>query len=483
MSFARRRVLAASAPAAEVTRVRLNPLSLPRTGAQVSGGPGRSLRSLRQTRRLCFPTVGKVEVGDLWCEGARAWPANIFRSVRRRCHRAAHRRAAPKLPSPPPPPPPPKTIVVADTGDLAALERLRPRDATTNPALILKAARGPNGNELLEAAMTAADEEDVAAAAAAAQGHPNAHANVSRWSRRQRVCDHLTASLAAQAANFVDPATGRVSVEVDAALADDEDATVARALRLAHLLASRVGGNEEVPRRFLLKVAATRAGVGAVARLEAGGATDEAASAGFHGGLRCNATLIFSLGQVSACAAAGAFLVSPFVGRLLDYHRLELGYPGPPAQKTPQESAAVRDARYLDDPGVRLVRRACAHLARHGAATEVMAASFRSLDQVRGVCGAADRVTVAPALLDELEALKESPLLPGLGPRRAAGPLPDDEAVVEVLDTTNEPPPDAGATEAQWQAHEAEPGAAELLRRGVELFRADGLALEALVGG
>ncbi len=240
------------------------------------------------------------------------------------------------------------TVVVADTGDLDAVRRLKPQDCTTNPTLLLKAAETPAYAGLVE--------------------------EVLDWGRRQggapeavvaAVCDRLAVSFGSELARII---PGRVSTEVDADLSFDSDATVARARDI-------IAAYEErgVPReRILIKIASTWEGIRAAEVLQ-------------REDIDCNLTLLFSLVQAAACAEAGVFLISPFVGRILDWHVKAGGGPYTPDS----------------DPGVESVRRIYAYYKANGIPTVVMGASFRNAGEIEALAGC-DRLTVSPALLDEL---------------------------------------------------------------------------------
>jgi transaldolase len=240
------------------------------------------------------------------------------------------------------------TVVVADTGDLEAVRRLKPQDCTTNPTLLLKAVETPAYASLVEEALAwgrrqAGSREPVAAA----------------------VCDRLAVAFGAQLAGIV---PGRVSTEVDADLSFDTPATVDKARRIIGAYEERGVGRE----RILVKVASTWEGIRAAEILQ-------------REGIDCNLTLLFSLVQAAACADAGVFLISPFVGRILDWHVKAGG--GPYAGET--------------DPGVLSVRQIYAYYKAHGIKTVVMGASFRNLEEIEALAGC-DRLTISPALLDEL---------------------------------------------------------------------------------
>lgn len=300
------------------------------------------------------------------------------------------------------------SVVVADTGDLDAIARFRPTDATTNPSLLLKAAALP------------AYAGDVTRALADARGD-------DAGARVRDAAERLSVAIGTRIAALV---PGRVSTEVDARLSFDTDATAAQARRLIARYADAGVGAD----RILIKVAATWEGIRAAAQLE-------------REGIACNLTLLFSFAQAQACADAGVHLISPFVGRILDWHRAQ----GAPAPATP-------DA----DPGVESVTRIWRHYKRHGYATVVMGASFRNTGQVLALAGC-DRLTIAPDLLDALSASADT-VTPAL---RADG---DD-------DTSTRPTPLAEPA-FRWQ-HNEDAMATEKLADGIRRFAADQVALEA----
>ncbi len=299
------------------------------------------------------------------------------------------------------------TTIVADTGDVAAIERLRPRDATTNPTLILKAAQQARYRELvaeaLRPARTAALDEQL---------------------------DHVLVAFGASILEMID---GRVSTEVDARLSFDTRATVERARRIIDLYARR--GID--PRRVLIKIAATWEGIRAADVLE-------------REAIHCNITLLFSQAQALAAAQAGATLISPFVGRIYDWHRKVAG-----AQWNEMAMSGA------NDPGVRSVHSIYMSLKSAGHATEVMGASFRNTGQVLALAGC-DLLTISPELLDELagrDGVVDRRLAP---PEAARTATPLSEA--EFRYAVNE---DAMATEK--------------LAEGIRVFVADTQRLEALL--
>ena len=240
------------------------------------------------------------------------------------------------------------TVVVADTGDIEAIQAFQPTDCTTNPTLILKAAQMPAYAHLVDEAVQwgRAQGGDQAAVVAG-------------------VCDRLAVTFGTELSRIV---PGRVSTEVDADLSFNTAASVAKGRAIIADYQSRGVGRE----RVLIKLASTWEGIRAAEILEAEG-------------INCNLTLLFCLAQAAAAAEAGAFLISPFGGRILDWH-------------------AKSDGRTFaadEDPGVLSVRAIYAYYKRHGYNTVVMGASFRNQGEIESLAGC-DRLTIAPALLDSL---------------------------------------------------------------------------------
>lgn len=299
------------------------------------------------------------------------------------------------------------STVVADTGDIDSVARLQPTDATTNPSLVLAAAANPSYAPLIEAARQVAEHRGAAAAVESliVDFGSRILAHVPRW----------------------------VSTEVDARLSFDTAATVAQARRLIGLYEARGLGRD----RVLIKIAATWEGIRAASVLEAEG-------------IRCNLTLIFSAVQAAACADAGITLISPFVGRILDWYK---------AQQPDADFSGDRD------PGVRSVRGIAAHYRQRGAATLVMGASFRNTDQIRALAGC-DLLTISPALLDELGA--------------------QSAPVVRAIDAVDTPPPvlPAWVSEAAFRRLLNEDAmATDRLADGIRRFAVDQGRLEDLIRG
>jgi transaldolase len=302
------------------------------------------------------------------------------------------------------------TVVVADTGDIEAIRTFRPVDCTTNPTLILKAAEMPRYAGILDSAID--------------------------WGRRQSggrkavaaaVADRLAVDFGAELAKLV---PGRVSTEVDADLSFDTAGTVARARAIVRAYEA-LG----VPReRILIKSASTWEGIRAAEVLQ-------------REGIDCNLTLLFSLVQAAACAEAGVFLISPFVGRILDWH----------------VKAEGRTFAAEEDPGVLSVRRIYAYYKSRGIGTVVMGASFRSVGEIEALAGC-DRLTISPALLEAL-AKDDGPLPRRLDP-----------------DHPGEAPPPVGTDEKsfRWALNE-DAMATEKLAEGIRQFAKDLGSLRALV--
>ncbi|UCJ15266.1 transaldolase [Pseudomonas sp. MM211] len=233
------------------------------------------------------------------------------------------------------------TTVVADTGDIDAIARLKPVDATTNPSLLLKAAALPRYAELLKQAVSAS-KGDVDLAS-----------------------DRFGVTVGREILQVI---PGRISTEVDARLSFDTQATLARARRLVELY-EEAGVTRE---RILIKIAATWEGIRAAEQLE-------------KAGVQTNLTLLFSFAQARACADAGAFLISPFVGRIYDWYK----------------KAEGRDYIGAEDPGVQSVARIYDYYKANGHKTVVMGASFRNISQIEQLAGC-DRLTISPELLQQL---------------------------------------------------------------------------------
>lgn len=241
------------------------------------------------------------------------------------------------------------TIVVADTGDIDAIRQHQPVDATTNPSLILKAANLPAYESLLTDAINWARECKNSEPLVANAG------------------DKLAVSIGCE---ILDIIPGLISTEVDARLSFDKDATIAKARKLIQMYAD-AGVNRD---RILIKIASTWEGIQAAKALEAEG-------------IHCNLTLLFNFSQAAACAEAGVTLISPFVGRILDWYK---------ANQPNEDFGGSRD------PGVQSVSQIYNYYKQHNYKTVVMGASFRSLGEIEHLAGC-DKLTISPDLLAELQ--------------------------------------------------------------------------------
>ncbi len=303
------------------------------------------------------------------------------------------------------------TKVVADTGDYATLKEYAPEDATTNPSLILKVAQKPAYGALMEKAI--AEHRSAGTPGKGLLG---------------RIADDLLVLFGVEILKVV---PGRVSTETDANLSFDTPGLIEKARRFIELYAKH-----GVPReRILVKIASTWEGIRAAEVLQ-------------REGINCNMTLLFSLAQAVACAEAKAKLISPFVGRILDWHKAKTGKEFAPAE----------------DPGVQSVREIYTYYKKFGYPTEVMGASFRNKGELLELAGC-DALTISPQLLGELKASSETverKLTPGLAKGAAVNRLELDEKRFRWLLNEN-----AMATEK--------------LAEGIRLFNADALRLERLI--
>jgi transaldolase len=296
------------------------------------------------------------------------------------------------------------TTVVADTGDLEAITRLKPTDATTNPSLLLKAASLPQFADQIAALLGSGD------------------------TLADKV-DRFAVMVGSEISQVI---PGVISTEVDARLSFDTAATIAKAEKLIGLYADAGIGAD----RVLIKVAATWEGIRAAEVLE-------------QRGIHCNATLIFSFEQACACADAGVFLISPFVGRITDWY-------------TANTSLTVEDPS--QDPGVQSVTRIYNHFKAHGFNTVVMGASFRNTGQVEALAGC-DRLTISPDLLQALEA-------------------DDAELPQRLIDNgVQQQRPAPLSHSAFLFANNQDPMVTEKLSDGIRRFVADQEKLEALLSG
>ena len=250
------------------------------------------------------------------------------------------------------------TVIVADTGDIDSIARSKPQDATTNPSLLNKAAQMPQYADLLREAV---------AACKVGRGM----SGVPSKDLINDVIDQLSVIFGLRILTIV---PGRVSIEVDARLSFDEAAMVEKGRKLIGMFAEHHVSAD----RILIKIASTWEGIRAAEQLE-------------REGIHCNLTLLFGFGQAVACADAGVTLISPFVGRILDWYKKSQGVSAFPIEQ---------------DPGVLSVHRIFNYFKRYGYQTQVMGASFRSVEQVKALSGC-DLLTVSPGLLAELDQSNE----------------------------------------------------------------------------
>lgn len=302
------------------------------------------------------------------------------------------------------------TVVVADTGDIDAIKKYQPQDATTNPSLILSASVLPQYAPLI----------DEAVAYAKAQSTDKAQQLIDAE-------DKLAVNIGLEILKIV---PGRISTEVDARLSYDTQATVEKARKLIALYNAAGISND----RILIKIASTWQGIRAAEILE-------------KEGINCNLTLLFSEAQARACAEAGVYLISPFVGRILDWYK---------ANTDKKEYAPA------EDPGVISVTKIYNYYKEYGYKTVVMGASFRNVGEIIELAGC-DRLTIAPALLKELQE--------------------NSTALVRKLDYKGEvkaKPQPLTEAEFYWQ-HNSDAMAVEKLADGIRKFAVDQEKLEAML--
>ena len=302
------------------------------------------------------------------------------------------------------------TVVVADTGDIDAIKKYQPQDATTNPSLILSASALPQYAPLIDEAIT--------------------YAKAQSADKAQQLIDaedKLAVNIGLEILKIV---PGRISTEVDARLSYDTQATVEKARKLIALYNAAGISNE----RILIKIASTWQGIRAAEILE-------------KEGINCNLTLLFSEAQARACAEAGVYLISPFVGRILDWYK---------ANTDKKEYAPA------EDPGVISVTKIYNYYKEYGYKTVVMGASFRNIGEIIELAGC-DRLTIAPALLKELQE--------------------NSTALVRKLDYKGEvkaKPQPLTEAEFYWQ-HNSDAMAVEKLAEGIRKFAVDQEKLEAML--
>jgi transaldolase len=286
------------------------------------------------------------------------------------------------------------SLVVADTGDIEAVARWKPQDATTNPSLLLTSAEDPRYRHLMDADM-----------------------------------DRVFVNFGCEILKHI---PGRVSTEVDARLSFDTQGSIAKAQRFISLY-EKQGVKRE---RVLIKLASTWEGIKAAEKLE-------------REGIHCNMTLLFSFAQAVACADAGFTLISPFVGRIYDWHK---------------QARKVEDIALEDDPGVASVTRIYNYYKKHGYKTQVMGASFRKAGQITALAGC-DLLTIAPDLLDKLA--------------KASGELPRKLSAEEAKrQSIQKIPLDEKAF--RWM-HNEDAMATDKLAEGIRRFDADARKLEKLI--
>ncbi|WGE78549.1 transaldolase [Actinobacillus equuli] len=301
------------------------------------------------------------------------------------------------------------TVVVADTGDIEAIKQYQPQDATTNPSLILSASALPQYASLIDDAV--------------------AYAKAKSDDKAQQLIDaedKLAVNIGLEILKIV---PGRISTEVDARLSYDTEATIKKARQIMKLYNEAGISND----RILIKIASTWQGIRAAEVLE-------------REGINCNLTLLFSQAQARACAEAGVYLISPFVGRILDWYK----------------AAEKKEYAPAEDPGVISVTNIYNYYKQYGYQTVVMGASFRNVGEITEIAGC-DRLTIAPPLLKEL-AESNAPLVRKLEYKGEvkARPAPLTEA------------------EFYWQ-HNQDPMAVEKLAEGIRKFAVDIEKLEAML--
>ena len=301
------------------------------------------------------------------------------------------------------------TTVVADTGEIDAIKKYQPEDATTNPSLILKAAQIEEYAPLIDASIE----------------YAKAQSN-DKTQQVQDTCDMLAVNIGKEILKTI---PGRISTEVDARLSYDTEGSVAKARQLVKMYNDAGITND----RILIKLASTWEGIRAAEILE-------------KEGINCNLTLLFSFAQARACAEAGVFLISPFVGRIMDWYKAKEG----------------RDFEAQEDPGVVSVTSIYNYYKEYGYNTVVMGASFRNIGEILELAGC-DRLTIAPTLLAELEAA-------------------EGEVVEKLVDSKGAKERPAAMTYAEflWD-HNQDAMAVEKLAEGIRNFAVDQGKLEDMI--
>lgn len=277
------------------------------------------------------------------------------------------------------------TTVVADTGDIQAIEQYKPQDATTNPSLITAAAQMPQYSQIVDDVLLEAKQE---------KGEHASEQDVAT-----RAFEQLAAVFGQKILKVI---KGRVSTEVDARVSFDKNATLDKAHAIIDQYEQAGVGRE----RVLVKIASTWEGIQAAEKLE-------------KEGIHCNLTLLFGIHQAVACADAGVTLVSPFVGRILDWYKHDTG----------------KDYEGADDPGVQSVTKIYNYYKKFGYKTQVMGASFRNIGEIKELAGC-DLLTIAPKLLKELDST-QGELPRKLDPEKAKSlsfeKIPMDQATFEKM--------------------------------------------------
>lgn len=301
------------------------------------------------------------------------------------------------------------TTVVADTGEIEAIKKYQPEDATTNPSLILKAAQIAEYAPLIDASIEYAKAQSS-----------------DKAQQVQDTCDMLAVNIGKEILKTI---PGRISTEVDARLSYDTEGSVAKARQLVKMYNDAGITND----RILIKLASTWEGIRAAEILE-------------KEGINCNLTLLFSFAQARACAEAGVFLISPFVGRIMDWYKAKEG----------------RDFEASEDPGVISVTDIYNYYKDYGYNTVVMGASFRNIGEILELAGC-DRLTIAPALLAELEAA-------------------EGEVVEKLVDSKGSKDRPAPMTHAEflWE-HNLDAMAVEKVAEGIRNFAVDQGKLEDMI--
>ncbi|MFV0576775.1 MAG: transaldolase [Vibrio sp.] len=301
------------------------------------------------------------------------------------------------------------TTVVADTGDIEAIKKYQPQDATTNPSLILKAAQIAEYAPLIDQSIAYAKQQSN-----------------DQAQQVQDTCDMLAVTIGKEILKVI---PGRISTEVDARLSYDTEGSIKKARQLIKMYNDAGIAND----RILIKLASTWEGIRAAEVLE-------------KEGINCNLTLLFSFAQARACAEAGVFLISPFVGRIMDWYKAKEG----------------RDFAANEDPGVASVTKIYNYYKEHNYPTVVMGASFRNIGEILELAGC-DRLTISPQLLQELE--------------DAQG-----EVVQKLTPATQTKPQAEKMTHAEflWE-HNQDPMAVEKLAEGIRAFAVDQGKLEDMI--